>query len=470
MTADGRPLDAPPERIGGYRLGRKIGEGGMGAVYLAEHELLGRHAAIKLLHDRYAQRSEIVERFFNEARAATAIADQGIVQIFDFGNQDGRVYIVMELLEGEMLDARLDRLGRLPVSDVLRLSRQLALSLYAAHQRGVIHRDLKPENIVIISDAEAAGGERTKILDFGIAKLVDADQSRLHTQTGLMMGTPHYMSPEQCRGAGSVDHRADIYSLGCLMFRLLTGETVFAGEGAGDLVVSHVTETPRAPSSLAPVPPGVDAIVARCLAKSAADRFPNMRQLALEIDDALRLVRSTSFEMDALTPIPSRSMIAALPAETAATMAPDAIRARRWPIVAVIGAVAIAALVVGGIALHGSGSSAPAPVESAPLAKAPPAAPPAPAVTAPGPAVTAPAPVPAVAAPAAPPVVADKPALPPPPPPVVAPPPTPAAPASTQAITATAKPHTVAKPAVPTAKPTVKPSAAVSPADPYADR
>ncbi len=457
--------DELPERIGGYRLGRKLGEGGMGAVYLAEHELLGRHAAIKLLHDRYAHRDEIVERFFNEARAATAIADQGIVQVFDFGQQDGRVYIVMELLEGEMLDARLDRLGRLPVSDVLRLSRQLALSLYAAHQRGVVHRDLKPENIVIINDTEAAGGERTKILDFGIAKLLDTDKSRLHTQTGLMMGTPHYMSPEQCRGASSVDHRADIYSLGCLMFRLLTGETVFAGEGAGDLVVSHVTETPRAPSSLAPVPPNVDAIVARCLAKSAYDRFPNMRQLALEIDGALRLARSAGFEMDSLTPIPSRSMIAALPSETAETMPPSVPRARRWPVVAAIGAVAIGALVFAAIALRSGGTAQQPPVEPPPVAKSPLVeSTAAPRVADPAP----PTPTPTVVAPAVPPPsVADKPAT---PPPAIAA--KPAAPAPPSAITAAAKPHTVAKPAPVAAKPAAKPTTPTPtvPADPYADR
>ncbi len=469
MSADGQPRDAPPERIGGYRLGRKLGEGGMGAVYLAEHELLGRHAAIKLLHDRYSQRDEIVERFFNEARAATAIADHGIVQVFDFGQQDGRVYIVMELLEGEMLDARLDRLGRLPVNDVLRLSRQLALSLYAAHQRGVIHRDLKPENIVIISDAEAAGGERTKILDFGIAKLLDTDQNRLHTQTGLMMGTPHYMSPEQCRGAGSVDHRADIYSLGCLMFRLLTGQTVFAGHGAGDLVVSHVTETPRAPSSLAQVPANVDAIVARCLAKSASDRFPDMRQLAQEIDDALRFVRSVSFEMDALTPIPSRSTVVGLPAETAATMAPVRPRERRWPVFALIGAVAVGAIAFAAVTMRGHETAPRPPVESPSLANTPPATPADrdPAALAPPAVVDKPAAPPVTSpAPTSPPITAAKPA--PALPPIAAAKPAPEPP---RMIAATAKHRTATKPAVPIAKPTVKSSPPpAAPADPYADR
>ncbi|HTR51413.1 MAG TPA: serine/threonine-protein kinase, partial [Kofleriaceae bacterium] len=294
----------PPERIGAYRLQDKLGEGGMGAVYVAIHELLGRRAAIKLLHDRYSKRDEIVERFFNEARAATAIADPGIVQVFDFGYEDGNVFIVMELLEGETLERRVRRLGRLQPAHALRLARQLALSLYAAHERGVIHRDLKPENVIIVTDHEAATGERTKILDFGIAKLTDASQTRVHTQTGLMMGTPHYMSPEQCRGVGNIDARADIYSLGCVMFRLLTGRTVFLGEGAGDLVVAHMTLEPPLPSSFVTLPAAVDRLVMRCLAKSPAERLQTMRDVAIEIDAALAAVRTDDISNVTLTPIP----------------------------------------------------------------------------------------------------------------------------------------------------------------------
>src|SRR5262245_15054167 len=180
--------------FGVYRIQHKLGEGGMGAVYMAEHSLLGRRAAIKVLHAAFSMRQDIVERFFNEARAASSIADPGIVQIFDFGYQDGIAYIVMEFLDGEPLEARLRRLGRLALVDALCLARQLALSLQAAHARGVIHRDLKPDNVLVVPDAEVPGGERAKILDFGIAKLTDTSPDRQRTQTGMVMGTPLYMS------------------------------------------------------------------------------------------------------------------------------------------------------------------------------------------------------------------------------------------------------------------------------------
>jgi serine/threonine-protein kinase len=158
--------------IGQYRVLRKIGEGGMGAVFLAEHTLIGRRAAIKVLLPELSQRREIVDRFFNEARATTAVSDPGIVQVFDFGfHTDASAYIVMEFLEGEPLDARLKRLGTVAVADALRITRQVSGSLAAAHARGIVHRDLKPDNIFMVRDAEAIGGERPKILDFGIAKL-----------------------------------------------------------------------------------------------------------------------------------------------------------------------------------------------------------------------------------------------------------------------------------------------------------
>jgi len=190
--------------------------------------------------------------------------------VFDFGYHHDTAFIVMELLEGESLDARLRRLGHLPAMDVLRLTRQLALSLFAAHQRGVIHRDLKPENIFVVPDLEVFGGERTKILDFGIAKLSDAETNRLRTQTGLMMGTPVYMSPEQCRGAGSIDHRADVYSLGCVMFQMLTGRPPFDHEGGGELIAAHLKEIAPAPSSLVSLPPEIEGAVRAILVDARA--------------------------------------------------------------------------------------------------------------------------------------------------------------------------------------------------------
>jgi len=268
--------------LGQYRIVKKLGEGGMGAVYLAEHTLLGRRAAVKVLQPNLSSNQDIVQRFFNEARAATAIADPGIVQIFDFGyHTDGSAYIVMEFLEGEPLDARLKRHGRLAPEEALRLLRQVASSLHAAHSRGIIHRDLKPENIFLVADREVAGGERAKILDFGIAKLSNNADSKVKTHTAAIMGTPMYMSPEQCRGAGHVDHRSDLYSLGCVLYHLVVGRVPFDGEGIGEIIAAHMMSAPPVPSQQAPgIPPGVDQLILRLLAKRPEERFANAGELA----------------------------------------------------------------------------------------------------------------------------------------------------------------------------------------------
>ncbi len=274
--------------IGQYRIVRQIGAGGMGAVYLGEHILLGRRAAIKTLLPTLSANREIVERFFNEARATSGISDAGVVQVFDFGyHVDGTAYIVMELLEGEGLSARIDRLGQLPISEGLRIARQAAGSLSAAHERGIVHRDLKPENIFLIRDVEAQGHERTKILDFGICKL-GLEKVRI-TASGTMLGTPVYMSPEQCRGnSDEVDHRSDIYALGCVLFHMLTGRAPFEHDAPGDFIVSHMREQPPTPSALVPaLPPMVDELLLRCLAKSPDDRFQSMGELANAIEHVL---------------------------------------------------------------------------------------------------------------------------------------------------------------------------------------
>ena len=169
--------------IGAYRVLGKLGEGGMGAVFLAEHSLIGRRAAIKVLRPERNVQRDSIERFFNEARATSAVVDPGIVQVFDFGvTDDNTAYIVMEYLEGEVLLQRLRRLQRLAPLDALRIVRQVAGSLAAAHAAGIVHRDLKPENLFIVRDSEAPAGERVKILDFGIAKLTDNHDARMHTR------------------------------------------------------------------------------------------------------------------------------------------------------------------------------------------------------------------------------------------------------------------------------------------------
>jgi serine/threonine protein kinase len=274
-----------PSHIGQYRILRKIGAGGMGLVYLGEHTLLGRRAAIKTLLPSMSANAEVVERFFNEARATSAIRDPGVIQVFDFGyHVDGTAYIVMELLEGEALAARILRLGKLALGDALRMARQIASSLASAHACDIVHRDLKPENIFLVTDSEAQAGERTKVLDFGICKLGTGDITL--TQTGAMVGTPVYMSPEQCRGDSSIDGRSDIYAFGCLLFHMLTGRPPFVGEASGDLIVAHLDDTPPPPSQLVPdLPPAIDALVLRCLAKSREDRYPSMSELAHAIGE-----------------------------------------------------------------------------------------------------------------------------------------------------------------------------------------
>src|SRR5678815_2691766 len=261
----------------------RIGEGGMGRVWLVEHTMLGRRAAIKMLHPALSARPEVVTRFFNEARAATAISDAGIVQIFDFGHHvDGSAYIVMEFLDGEPLDRRLKRVGRLFVPDALRLMRQVAGSVGAAHARGIVHRDLKPDNIFLVRDAEVAGGERAKIVDFGIAKLLG--ENLVKTLTSSVIGTPSYMSPEQCRGAGQVDQRADIYALGCVLFTLIVGRPPFDAEGAGEVLAMHLREPAPTPSHHAGgIPPEVDRLVLRCMEKDPARRFSSGSELAAAI-------------------------------------------------------------------------------------------------------------------------------------------------------------------------------------------
>jgi len=318
-------------QVGAYRVLQQIGEGGMGTVWLAEHTMLGRRAAIKLLHPMFTQRPDIVSRFFNEARAATAISDPGIVQIFDFGHHaDGTAYIAMEMLEGEPLDRRLRRLGRMAPADGLRILRQVSSTLGVAHARGIVHRDLKPENIFLVHDPEVFGGERAKVLDFGIAKLT-GDPS-IKTQTSAVMGTPSYMSPEQCRGAGGVDQRSDVYAIGCMIFSLLTGMPPFDAEGAGDIIAMHLREpAPLLSSRLPGIPPELDALVAHCLAKDPSHRYASGTDLAAAIGALLGTVSSPQLSvptggiaMMRAAPISATTLSSAVGTSTSGGISPGA--------------------------------------------------------------------------------------------------------------------------------------------------
>ncbi|HEV7557742.1 MAG TPA: serine/threonine-protein kinase, partial [Kofleriaceae bacterium] len=325
--------------VGSYRIVRKLGEGGMGTVYVGEHVLLGREVAIKVLLPSLSAQNEIVARFFNEAKAVTRIADPGIVQVFDFGHHvDGSAFIVMELLHGEAMDRRLERIGSFAPLASLRLVRQICASLVAAHGKGIVHRDLKPENIFIVGDPAVTGGERAKILDFGIAKLTSQPAGVTKTRTGMLLGTPVYMSPEQCRGNGEIDARSDIYSIGCVMMTMLTGRPPFDGEASGDLIVAHLREPPPLAAMRLPgLPEMFDQILQRCLAKAPDDRFPSMASLVDTLDAAEQaMLRASSSTVMALT---SPRRVATNPTTithaSGQALAP-AVRRRLWPLVATV--------------------------------------------------------------------------------------------------------------------------------------
>ena len=269
---------------GNYRILSKISDGGMGSVYRAEHMLIGRPVAIKVLLPEFTANREIVNRFFNEAKATTAIRHPGIIEVFDFGYLDnGRAYIVMELLEGMTLARRAKTIGAMNEGEAAGLLRAVCNALAAAHDKGIVHRDLKPDNIFLIPDLET-GGERPKLLDFGIAKLTDLGSANAATKTGAVMGTPTYMSPEQCRGSSDVDHRADLYSIGCIYYQLLTGRPPFATQSAGEVIGMHLYVQPDPPSRHhAGISPDSDAVVMQLLAKDPAQRPQSARDLATQL-------------------------------------------------------------------------------------------------------------------------------------------------------------------------------------------
>jgi serine/threonine protein kinase len=270
-----------------YRLLKKLGEGGMGTVYLAEHVTIKKRCAIKLLNPEYAHKQDLVERFLQEARAASMIAHENVVEITDFGAApNGSVFFVMEMLIGEDLAETIKRDAPLPWTRVAPIALQICRALGAAHGKGIIHRDMKPENCFRVE--RHGNPDFIKVLDFGIAKVTsddpDGNAGRL-TSTGMIFGTPTYMSPEQAQGE-KVDQRSDIYALGVILYELLTGKVPFSADNFMGILTKHMFDEPPAPSEAAPhanISPEIEALVLKALQKERKFRFQTMDELAAAI-------------------------------------------------------------------------------------------------------------------------------------------------------------------------------------------
>lgn len=273
-----------PDRFGPYTVVRKLGEGGMGSVFEVRHDTIERRAAVKVLRAEYAQAPDASVRFINEARAVSRVEHPGLIQIYDFVRRDdGISYIVMEYLNGETISARLKRAATgLEVRDVIRLGWQVADCLAAAHSKGIIHRDLKPSNVMIVSDPHMLNSERTKVLDFGLAKVADA-ANVANTSSSVIMGTPLYMSPEQCDGANRVDERSDVYSLGCMLYEMLSGRPPFIGDGAAQILGMHMFKMPTPISIHCAVAPEALCNIIDAMLEKDKIRRPSMKEVANEL-------------------------------------------------------------------------------------------------------------------------------------------------------------------------------------------
>jgi eukaryotic-like serine/threonine-protein kinase len=376
--------------VGSYKIVSQLGQGGMGVVYVAEHTRLGHTVVVKMLLPELSENKDVVDRFFNEAKAATRIKHPGIVQVFDFGVHEasGAAFIVMEMLDGESLNTRLRR-GALGVPASIVIARQVASALGAAHKIGIIHRDLKPDNLFMVPDPDVPEKERVKVLDFGIAKLASTQSSR-QTRTGEVFGTPLYMSPEQCQNAAQVDARSDIYALGCILFEMLTGRAPFVGGSLAQLITAHMFQAPTRPSDHhSGIPTALDSVVLRALAKSPDERQASMAELAAELEAATANVRKPAAGELAATAAPHAAPAPAPLAQVSRAQTPPPVQPtapittlgssmgqivarkapkRRWAWFA--GAAGAAAVAVAGVTIAslrsgaGNGSAEPAPPSS----------------------------------------------------------------------------------------------------------
>ncbi len=281
--------------VGNYLVTQKLGEGGMGSVYLAEHPTIGKKVALKVLHAEYSNNSDVTQRFFNEAKAVNDIGHPNIVDIVDYGIlpasdsfRQQLVYFIMEYIAGQTLTQLVRAESPMPPERALSIALQVADALCASHKCGIVHRDLKPDNIILMQRHRER--DFVKLLDFGIAKLTNDSQSR--TRTGLVMGTPAYMSPEQCEGRGSIDHRTDVYALGIVIYEMLTGRVPFIGEAYGDILIQHLTQPPRPPSQVSMLPPHVEIVVLKALEKRPDMRYPTMDEMMRAMADPVGYVEA----------------------------------------------------------------------------------------------------------------------------------------------------------------------------------
>jgi serine/threonine-protein kinase len=279
---DPSPHDYAGKIIAGrYRVERLLGQGGMGSVWAGRHLTLGQLVAIKFIHPGLATSVEALRRFDTEAKAAARLKTRNAVAVYDHGvTADGEPYIVMEYLEGESLEQRIRRQGPLPLGEVVSIVCQAARALSAAHEQGIVHRDLKPDNVFLARDREAGpAGYVVKLVDFGIAKIVDDEASRgaSTTQAGMVLGTPHYMSPESLTASAPVGPASDIWSLGACAFAAACGRVPFEGDAIGDVVLKVCAAPMPIPSRVVPsLPPAFDEWFKRACARQMVDRFPTV--------------------------------------------------------------------------------------------------------------------------------------------------------------------------------------------------